>query len=34
MWEIALVALEVTKRDKEKHETCDNYRLGEYIIVA
>ena len=26
VWEIALVALEVMKRDKEKHGTCDNHR--------
>ena len=33
MWELALGALEVTKRDKEKHGTGDNYvyRLEEYI---
>jgi len=33
VWELALGALEVTKRDKEKHGTGDNYvyRLEEYI---
>jgi len=34
MWEIALVAPEVTKRDKEKNGTGDNCRLEEYITVA
>jgi len=31
MWERAHVALEIMKRDKEEHETGDNYRLEEYI---
>ena len=31
MWERALVALEVVRRDKEERETGDNYRLEEYI---
>ena len=28
------IALEATKREKEKHGTRDNYRLGEYITAA
>jgi len=33
VWELVLGALEVTKRDKEKHGTGDHYvyRLEEYI---
>ena len=31
MWERALVALEVMRRDKEERETGDNYRLEECI---
>jgi len=32
--EIAFVAPEVTKRDKEKNGTGDNCRLEEYITVT
>jgi len=31
---MAFVAPEVTKRNKDKNGTGDNYRLEEYIAVA